>query len=213
MALMALPGTLFRKKKKLATWKSPDRGIDTSSEDITICEIMEEDGEAVKLPEITVPKDAYKENIIDGKQVWWKKILEILFSGLAWAFILIYFIYVIYGFICLEIGKSPFTFWIYTVEMLRETKKLLFITFIVLLIEIVFMIFWKEYNRRKFGSLRRRTFKPDANVEQMADFFEIPKEALVRMRSEKVIALQQNIIQKNFQAVRKEWPMEKGNKG
>ena len=78
VALMALPGTLFRKKKKLATWKSPDRGIDTSSEDITICEIMEEDGEAVKLPEITVPKDAYKENIIDGKQVWWKKILEIL---------------------------------------------------------------------------------------------------------------------------------------
>ena len=71
------------------------------------------------------------------------------------------------------------------------------------------MLFWKEYNRLKFGSLRRRTFKPDATVEQMAEFLEIPKEALDTMRSQKIITLPQNIISKNFKAERKELLGEK----
>lgn len=214
VALMALPGTLLRKKKKLATWKSPDRGIDTSSEDSTVFEISEDDENAVTIhlpdEEASGEKSEKKDkNIIDGKQVWWKKILEILLCGLAWAFILVYFFYVIYGFTCLAMGKTPFTFWIYTVEMLHETKHLLFITFIILLIEVVVMIVWKEYNRLKYGSLRRRNFKPDATVEQVADFMDIPEEALNAMRSRKIIVLRQNIISKNFKAERKELLGEK----
>lgn len=214
VALMALPGTLMRKRKKLAIWKSPDRGIDTSSDDLTICEVSDGDETSViiHLPDEDTSgeeSDKKERDIIDGKQVWWKKILEIILSGLAWAFILVYFFYVIYGFTCLAMGKTPFTFWIYTVEMLQETKHLLFITFIILLVEVVVMLFWKEYNRLKFGSLRRRTFKPDATVEQMAEFLEIPKEALDTMRSQKIITLPQNIISKNFKAERKELLGEK----
>lgn len=216
VALMALPGTLFRKKKKLATWKSPDRGIDTSSEKISVCKETggDEASISVLIPDDT-PEDEtddFGNNIIDGKQVWWKKILEFLLSGLAWAFILIYFFYVIYGFICLAIGKTPFTYWIYTVEMLQETKHMLFITLIILLIEIVIMLFWKEYNRLKYGSLHRRTFKPDASVEQIAEFFEMPVEKLNEMRSQKIIILSQNIIEKDFKAVRKELFGEKNKK-
>ena len=114
-----------------------------------------------------------------------------------------YFFYVIYGFICLAIGKTPFTYWIYTVEMLHETKRLLFITLVILLIEIVVMVFWKEYNRLKYGSLRRRKFKPDASVEQMAEFFEMPEEKLIEMRSQKIVILPKNIISNDFKAVRK----------
>ncbi len=208
VALMALPGTLFKKKDSLATWKSPDRGIDTSSENMSVSKDTgsDESSIVVHIPEDDTREDEnddFENNIIDGKQVWWKKILELLLSGLAWVFILSYFFYVIYGFICLAIGKTPFTYWIYTVEMLHETKRLLFITLVILLIEIVVMVFWKEYNRLKYGSLRRRKFKPDASVEQMAEFFEMPEEQLVEMRSQKIIILPKNIISKDFKAVRK----------
>lgn len=217
VALMALPGTLFKKKKNLATWNSPDRGIGTSTENKFVCEETMEDGMPIS---VSISDDAIRDDetgdsenhIIDGKQSWWKRILEFLFSGLAWAFILIYFFYVIYGFICLAIGKLPFTFWIYTVDMLQETKHMLFITFVILLIEIVVMIFWKEYNRLKYGSLRRRTFRPDVSVEQIAEFFEMPMDKIIEMRSQKIIILPQNIIRKDLKAERKKLFGQEGKK-
>lgn len=217
VALMALPGTLFKKKKKLATWNSPDRGIGTSTENKFVCEETMEDGMPIS---VYISDDAIRDDetgdsenhIIDGKQSWWKRILEFLFSGLAWAFILIYFFYVIYGFICLALGKLPFTLWIYTVDMLQETKHMLFITFVILLIEIVVMIFWKEYNRLKYGSLRRRTFRPDVSVEQIAEFFEMPMDKIIEMRSQKIIILPQNIIRKDLKAERKKLFGQEGKK-
>lgn len=202
VSLMALPGTLLKRKQKLATWRSPDRGIKTSSEKKDRAElqsrIMEqiEQGES-KHKEL---KDSNKDNIIDGKQVWWKKIIEFLASSLAWAFVLIFFFYVIYGFICLAIGKTPFTFWIYDVPMLLETRKLLFITLIILLIEIVVMIFWKEYNRLRFGKLNRRTFMPDVSMEEIAELFEIPCEELEKIQSDKIVTFTENPIKKDFKA-------------
>lgn len=207
VALMALPSTILSRKKKLATWKSPDRGIDTAAATKEVDVIIEKDNdkeiednkEIENNKEIDEPKD----NIIDGKQVLWKKIIEIICTCLAWAFILIYLFYVIYGFICLAAGTTPFTFWIYNVEMLNETKHLLFITMIIVLIEIVFMIFWKEYNRIRFGGLKRRTFKPDATVEQIASFFEMSQEEILHMQKEDIIILPQNIISDDFKAERK----------
>lgn len=202
VSLMALPGTLLKRKQKLATWRSPDREIKTSSErkDRTELQsrIMEqiEQGDS-KHKEL---KDSNKDNIIDGKQVWWKKIIEFLASSLAWAFVLIFFFYVIYGFICLAIGKNPFTFWIYDVPMLLETRKLLFITLIILLIEIVVMIFWKEYNRLRFGKLNRRTFMPDVSMEEIAELFEIPCEELEKIQSDKIVTFTENPIKKDFKA-------------
>lgn len=260
VSIMALPSAIMsRRKKKLATWSSPDRGIDTSEsrmEDIESIEDARESSmvaavgieaadskgtatcmEAAENMETAAGMEAAddmgaivgmagmtsgecvgehddsvndredyreKENIIDGKQVLWKKIIEIVFTCLAWGFILIYFSYVIYGGICLMSGGRPFEFWIYNVGMLDETGRLCFITLIILLVEIVFMIFWKEYNRLKFGKLRRRTFKPDVTVEQTAQFFGKTVEEINAMREEKNITLPHNIIPKDFQAVRKE---------
>lgn len=197
VALMALPSTLKRKKKKLATWSSPDRGIETvtavAEEDLDIVDDIEDSG---------LSEDS-KDHIIDGKQVWWKKILEIIFTSAAWAFILIYLFYVIYGFICLATGHVPFTFWIYNVEMLQETKHLLLITFIILLVEIVFMIFWKEYNRKRYGGLKRRKFKPDASIEQIAEFFDVPEDCIKDMRELKMLTLPTNVIGDDFKAERR----------
>ncbi|MGN0495837.1 MAG: poly-beta-1,6-N-acetyl-D-glucosamine synthase [Lachnospiraceae bacterium] len=177
VALIALPKTIFRRKKKLATWKSPDRGIGTA---------MNIGG-----------------NIIDGNQVWWKKVLEALFTCFAWAFILVYVAYVIYGVLCQAMGYTPVSVWIYNADVLQESKHLLYVTFVIVLIEIVVMIFWKEYNRRKYGSLNRRTFKPDASIEQIAEFFDMKKADIRKMQNDKISILPHNIIRDDFKAERK----------
>lgn len=206
VALLAFPKTLFRNRKKLATWKSPDRGIDTSAEDNGTTtengELVIRDDDRIKC--YTLEGYTASENIIDGKQVWWKKIFEILAACLAWGFILVYFAYIIYGFVCQAMGKVPISIWIYSDKMLNETKHIMFITLIIFLIEVVFMIFWKEYNRIRFGKLNRRTFKPDASVAQIADFFDKSREEIEEMRNAKIIVFEHNPIPKEFKAERKD---------
>lgn len=225
VALLAIPSTLVSRKNKLARWNSPDRGIDTaesvSLEDCVLEESMEQglnEGELAKQQLIaTKLSDNSDENaekrlelqnekrthIIDGKQVWWKKIFEVLFTTMAWVFILIYLFYIIYGWICIAIGKVPFHYWIYNEQMLLETGHLIYVTFIIVLIEIVVMIFWKEYNRIRYGKLHRRKFKPDVTMEEIAEFFAMDKEDVGEMQNDKIVTLPQNIIPDNFKAERK----------
>ena len=203
VSLMALPGTIFKRKQKLVIWKSPDRGIKTSSEKKDKMEFgpqKRNSGTDEKNKTEFRNKSDKQEHIIDGKQVWWKKILEFLASSLAWAFILVFFAYVTYGFICLALGKTPVSIWIYDVGMLLETRKLLLIALIVLLVEIVVMIFWKEYNRLRFGKLRRRTFMPDVTTQELSELFEIPYEDLMKYQTEKIITFTDNPIKKDFKA-------------
>lgn len=201
VALIALPKTIFRRKKKLATWKSPDRGIGTAMQisEKELAGTLEPDAD--KIEENT--NGDVQENIIDGNQVWWKKILEIVFTCCAWAFILVYVAYIIYGVICQAMGHTPVSIWIYNADVLQESRHLLYVTFIIVLIEIMVMIFWKEYNRRKYGSLNRRTFKPDASVEQIAGFFDMKEADVEKMQNDKIIILPHNIIREDFKAERK----------
>lgn len=215
VALMALPSTIASRKKKLATWSSPDRGIGTSDnidgEDLVKESFTENETQQVELASANqstialndVQENTDEDNIIDGKQKWWKKIIEVIFCCIAWAIILVYLGYVIYGFVSLAMGYAPFEIWIYNVAMLEETKHLLFITFIIILVEIVVMIFWKEYNRIKFGRLNRRTFLPDVTVEDMAMFFDKPVTEIIAMQAQKIVTLKENIIPEDFEAVRK----------
>lgn len=195
VALLAIPKTIFSRKKKLATWKSPDRGIGTAV--ITGEEGLAAAGE----PDKKISDET--ENVIDGKQVWWKKILERLFTCFAWTFILVYVVYVGYGFVCQALGQTPLSIWIYNDRLIQETKHLLYVTCIVIFIEIVVMIFWKEYNRRKYGSLHRRSFKPDASIEQIADFFGMEAADIENMHNQKILILPHNIIWDDFKAERK----------
>lgn len=84
--------------------------------------------------------------------------------------------------------------------MIVESGRLLYITFILLLIETVLMIFWKEYNRRRFGGLTRRKFKPNATIRQTAAFFHMDPDDVLRMQTETIVTLPHNIIPVDFKA-------------
>ncbi len=221
----SLKSVLF--KKKLATWKSPDRGIDTDSSDKNSAVIdeaknpdscsteekrMMEEGirkyhgiAALRTSREMESSDSYlngmyyksfddKDNIIKNKQTWWKRILEIFVTIFAWAFILVYLVYLIYGSMMVRSGKEPFSFFIYNEAMIRDSWKLLFISFIILLVEIVIMIFWKEYNRLRFGKLNRRKFPVDTTAEEIAEIMQTEAEKVRMMQKNKINIFEENIV-------------------
>lgn len=196
-ALAALPSTIKTKisGKKLATWVSPDRGIGTA----TAIDASSDDDNKI-LDEIEKKKE--EKDVIKNKQVWWKKIIEIFVTIFAWFYIFSYLFYIIYGAICLYNGTEPVSIFIYNTSVVKETGHLLFICAIVFLIEVVFMIFWKEYNLHMFSKLKRRSFAPDVSVELMSEFFELPKETIETMREQNIILLEQNLIPKDFKPKR-----------
>ena len=214
VALVALPSTIASHGKKLATWKSPDRGINTATNinggiqmNTSETDISDRSHRAIESDEIPATDSSKnKENIIVRKQKWWKKIIEILITILCWAFILVYLGYLIYGLISLAIGRSPFEFWIYNESMLRESVRLLGITTLIVLVEIVVLIFWKEYNSIRYGKKNRRHFKPDVTIPQISNFLGRSVQDISAMQDSKIVTLYENIIPKDFKAVNKHYP-------
>lgn len=191
VSLWALPSSLF-KRKKLATWKSPDRGIKTEDKADNSASIRE------KIQNYEIPD----EDIIVGKQKWWKKIIEVITSVIAWLYILVYVAYMTYGTICRINGTIPKDFWIYNNQVINETLYLLYITMIIVLIEIFVLLFWKEYNKIRFSGKNRRVFKQDVTIEETSELFKIPLAQIEFYRRQHIITLERNIIPEDFKAVR-----------
>ena len=216
VAILAIPATIKSRGKKLAVWSSPDRGLKANKKKREFRKQAWADQVNLMLIEEPTPPTTVALNagtagtgkqhngeqadIITGRQKWWKKVIEILITVLAWAVILIYLVYCIYGFIMLGLGRQPFEFAIYTVGMLQETKHMLFIAFVIFLIEVVFMIFWKEYNRIRFGRLNRRRFQPDVTRKEVADYFFMHEEFVQKMQEDTIVTLKKNIIPEDFEA-------------
>ena len=239
VSLSALPKTIagMIKKKKLATWSSPDRGIGTNSKNKH--NVVEEEGESYDTQShekeenefaFILPDDeeeevkAYtgiaslqtqreassddahlggkyyrkeekkKEDIIKNRQRWWKKIIEIIITVFAWAFILVYVAYIIYGVFCISAGKTPISIFIYNEAMVWDSRRLVVIALIILLVEIVVMIFWKEYNRLRFGRKDRRKFRPDVTVEEIAEIMHTTPENIRQIQEKKVIVFEKNVV-------------------
>lgn len=60
------------------------------------------------------------------------------------------------------------------------------------------LIFWKNYNLRRFGKLHRRKFRPAVTNEELCQMFEMDMEMIEKMQNERVVVLEQNIIPKDL---------------
>ena len=135
-----------------------------------------------------------EEHFIYGKQKGWKKVIEWIFTICAWALLLSYVIYLIYGVLAVENGWYLPVFTIYNREMIMEIRKYFFFLFIVLLVVIVLLIFWKNYNLRRFGKLHRRRFRPPVENKELADLFELDESVVEKMQNDRYILLESNIV-------------------
>lgn len=227
--------------KKLATWKSPDRGvtqtmkeqsaspaksIDTEELENMLFEpkpkeieigLDAEDSEALmkitrreqaltgkSTPEMplvdgslenpVIGKDTDKHIEYDTKQVWWKRLIEVILTVLGWLYMVVYWAFMMYGIFRDALGYPVGKLFIYDLEMLRTTEHYFYIMGIVIMIELAAIIIWKEYNRNRFGKKRRRTFKPDTEESEIDSIFELSPELSDRLHHHKYVEILQNPI-------------------
>ena len=91
-------------------------------------------------------------------------------------------------------GRHRFRFFIYNEAMVWDSRHLALIAIIILLVEIVAMIFWKEYNRLRFGRKDRRKFRPDVTVEEIAEIMHTTPENIEQIQKRKVIVFEKNVV-------------------
>ena len=66
--------------------------------------------------------------------------------------------------------------------------------FIAVLIELLVLILWKEYNRRRFGSLRRRKFAPDITDQEIDSYFHLDPVVSTVFHNEKYIEIEETPV-------------------
>ena len=228
--------------KKLATWKSPDRGITQLAKEAEIAENggvipMEEEVSAVSGERELTPEEirllrlqqaasgltvgdneglitrSFDIPLIDGsqdrpaidykierhieyenKQVLWKRIIEVVLTAASWIYIVIYWLFIVQGMFLDYIGQPVKEFWIYNLDSIHQTEQYFSIMSIVILIEILALILWKEYNFRRFGKKKRRQFKPDVTDEELDKIFGLDPEMSRKLHNDKFIVVPVNPI-------------------
>ena len=228
--------------KKLATWKSPDRGITQLAKEAEIAE----NGGTVPEEETVVVEDKNREltteelrllrlqqaasgltvgdneglidrsfdiPLIDGsqdrpaidykierhieyenKQVLWKRVIEVILTVASWFYIVIYWLFMVQGMFLDYIGRPVKEFWVYTLDSIHQTEQYFSIMSIVILVEILALILWKEYNYRRYGKRKRRQFKPDVTAEELDKIFELNEEMSRSLHNDKFIVVPVNPI-------------------
>jgi biofilm PGA synthesis N-glycosyltransferase PgaC len=238
--------------KKLATWKSPDRGITQLAKEAEIAENggvipMEEEVSAVSGERELTPEEirllrlqqaasgltvgdneglinrSFDIPLIDGsqdrpaidykierhieyenKQVLWKRIIEVVLTAVSWIYIVIYWLFIVQGMFLDYIGQPVKEFWIYNLDSIHQTEQYFSIMSVVILIEILALILWKEYNYRRFGRKKRRQFKPDVTDEELDKIFGLDPEMSRKLHNDKFIVVPVNPIPEGMGQGRKQ---------
>ena len=209
-------------KKKLATWKSPDRGITQMNkeeeefvikdnkpkityDDIKVSRLIQSiDADGTKdlssplidgtIENPAVDPHSTKHIETDTKQKKWKRVLEVILTIIAWVYMIVYWAFMIYGIICDKLGKPIKEWWIYTADTIHQTEHHFYILFIAILIEILVLIIWKEYNKHRFGKKYRRKFKPLVTEEELDEYFKLDEALAYSLHNDKYIELLENPI-------------------
>ena len=209
-------------KKKLATWKSPDRGITQMNkeeeefvikdnkpkityDDIKVSRLIQSiDADGTKdlssplidgtIENPAVDPHSTKHIETDTKQKKWKRVLEVILTIIAWVYMIVYWAFMIYGIICDKLGKPIKEWWIYTADTIHQTEHHFYILFIAILIEILVLIIWKEYNKHRFGKKDRRKFKPLVTEEELDEYFKLDEALAYSLHNDKYIELLENPI-------------------
>ena len=186
-------GALFKTilpRKKLATWKSPDRGITQTQKE----EDRKTNPQPIQLEEHAPAHNGDSHIEYENKQKTWKKVIGVVLTLIAWIYMLVYFCYMIYGIICDKMHRPAKEFLFYDLNKIRQTEHFFAVLFIAVLIELLVLILWKEYNRRRFGSLRRRKFAPDITDQEIDSYFHLDPVVSTVFHNEKYIEIEETPV-------------------
>ena len=135
-----------------------------------------------------------EEHLIYGKQKNWKKVIEWIITIFAWVVLATYIVYLIYGGLSIHNGWYLPEFLFFSKEMVLTIGHYFYILGIACLIFILLLIFWKNYNKRRFGKLHRRRFRPPVTNDEIEETFHIDANMVHAMQERRMIVLEHNII-------------------
>lgn len=109
--------------------------------------------------------------IINSKQSKPRKIIDLLFTFFGWLFLTLF----LYNFISHFESNIDFKF----LELnLANANSILLITILVVITNVAALSWWSLYNKRRFGHLKRRTFPPQTNDKELAEYFQVSENEL-----------------------------------
>ncbi|WHX40290.1 poly-beta-1,6-N-acetyl-D-glucosamine biosynthesis protein PgaD [Mesobacillus sp. AQ2] len=104
--------------------------------------------------------------IINSKQSKPRKIIDLFFTFFGWLFLILF----LYNLSSHFERNLDFTF----LELnLDNANSILLFTFLVGITSAASLSWWSTYNRRKYGHLKRRTFPPQTNEKDLAEYFQM----------------------------------------
>lgn len=135
-----------------------------------------------------------EEHLVYGKQKTWKKVIEWIITIFAWVVLATYIIYLIYGGLAIHNGWRLPEFLFFSREMVLTIGHYFYILWITFLVFVVLLIIWKNYNKRRFGKLHRRRFRPPVTNDEIEETFHIDANMVHAMQERRMIVLEHNII-------------------
>lgn len=134
------------------------------------------------------------ENIIDGKQKRKFKIIENFFSLFGWTLMLGYLIQIVASLIVWGFSLSNFYTELFMIRNIEKTIRIILITVLISVILFIVMYIWGKYNFNKFAHLRRRKFPKDTTPNDLAEYFNLPIDEILKMQNDKKIELEKTIV-------------------
>lgn len=118
--------------------------------------------------------------IINSKQSKPRKIIDLFFTFFGWVFLILF----LYNFSSHFDRDLDFTI----LELnLDNANSILLFTFLVVITSAAALSWWSSYNKRKFGHLKRRTFPPQTNEKDLAEYFQVTEVELENIKKDSYI--------------------------
>lgn len=133
-------------------------------------------------------------NIIDGKQKKINRFIEVIISALGWIFMLGYLIKIITSLIVWAFSLSNFYEKLFIINNSQDTIRAMLITVLISIIIFITMFAWGKYNYNRYAHLTRRQFPKDTTQNEVAEYFNLPINEILKMQNDKRIELEKTIV-------------------
>lgn len=133
-------------------------------------------------------------NIIDGKQNKKIKFIEAIISAFGWMFMLGYLIQIIISLIVWIFSLSNFYGKLFMINKIQNTIRVMLITVLISIIIFIVIFAWGKYNYNRYAHLTRRQFPKDTTQDEVAEYFNLPINEILKMQNDKRIELEETIV-------------------
>ncbi|MDP4183423.1 MAG: poly-beta-1,6-N-acetyl-D-glucosamine biosynthesis protein PgaD [Bacillota bacterium] len=132
--------------------------------------------------------------IIDGKQKKTFKVIELLITSIGWIYILGFLVQITFSIFLWKLNITHIINELFIYRNLADTARIAIITISAALISFFVMYLWRNYNLKRFGSLRRRRFPKDIDIDVLSQYFDLKADEIIRLQSDKWIELDETIV-------------------